>query len=223
MASKENYQKELEAIMQKHAAAGEVPKVLLHSCCGPCSSYCLLYLTQAFDLVDYYYNPNIDTEEEASKRARELERLIGIYREEGLALHEMTFVEGRYDPREFYQAVKGLEKEPEGGDRCAVCFRLRLTEAAKKAREVGADYFATTLTISPMKNADVLNAIGREIGEAYGIPYLATDFKKRGGYLASCNLSRKYDMYRQDYCGCIFSKLEREARKNLQTDLAEQE
>ena len=201
-----NEQKNLESIISQISSSDRVPRLLLHSCCAPCSSYVLEYLSDYFEITDYYYNPNITDRDEYKKRAGELARLIGAMP----LKHPVTFVEGAYDPGRFFEAVRGLEKEKEGGARCEVCFRLRLGEAAKLAASgaTGApfDFFTTTLTISPLKNAALLNEIGREMGEKYGVTWLPSDFKKKGGYQRSIELSRQYDLYRQNYCGCVFSK-----------------
>lgn len=201
-----NYQKEMERLTAAHAAKGETPTVLLHSCCAPCSTHCLLYLAEYFKIIDFYYNPNIYPPEENGKRARELERLLQPDQLGGRLRQPVRFVEGAYEPERFYAAVKGLEAIPEGGERCFACFRLRLTETAKLAHSLGADYFATTLTISPLKNAAKINEIGAELGARYGVRYLPSDFKKKDGYRHSCELSAEYGLYRQDYCGCVFSK-----------------
>lgn len=200
--NKENYQLTLDGIIRRHEAAGETPTLLLHSCCAPCSSYTLEYLACHFRITLLYYNPNISPESEYTRRIEEQRRLIA----ELPVRHKVSFMAGRYDPREFFDAVRGLEKEPEGGARCGVCFRLRLTEAAREAAAIGAEYFSTTLTISPLKNADRINAIGREVAEEAGVKFLPADLKKRGGYLRSIQLSREYGLYRQNYCGCVFSK-----------------
>lgn len=204
-----NYQKEMERLIAGHGAKGEVPTVLLHSCCAPCSTHCLLYLSEYFEIIDFYYNPNIFPPEENEKRARELERLIQKEQLGSRFRHPVHFAEGAYEPERFYAAVKGLEEIPEGGARCFACFRLRLAETAKLARTLGADYFATTLTISPLKNAVKINEIGEELAARYGVRYLPSDFKKKDGYRHSCELSAEYGLYRQDYCGCVFSKRER--------------
>ncbi len=207
---KVNYQKILEDTIKEHESKSEVPTLLLHSCCAPCSSYVLEYLTKYFSITDFYYNPNIYPEAEYDHRVKELGRFI----EEYPAQHPVTYEVGAYDSERFYDAVKGFENEPERGKRCEICFRLRLEESAKKARELGCDYFTTTLSISPMKDAALLNSLGAEIGEKYGVAYLYSDFKKKGGYLRSTQLSEEYGLYRQDYCGCVFSKREREAAKS---------
>lgn len=206
---KRNYQKELDRIIEKLQETEEIPTLLLHSCCAPCSSYCLEYLSKYFRITLFYYNPNISPKEEYKKRVAEQKRLI-----EALdTVHPITFLEGRYEPEAYFALVKGLEEEPEQGKRCTVCFRMRLSEAAKAAKETGADYFTTTLSISPLKNAELLNSLGEEIGKAEGVAYLPSDFKKKNGYKRSVELSEEYGLYRQDFCGCIFSKTEREKQK----------
>ena len=206
---KRNYQKELDRIIEKLQETGEVPTLLLHSCCAPCSSYCLEYLSKYFRITLFYYNPNISPKEEYEKRVAEQKRLI----EELNTIHPITFIEGKYEPEAYFELVKGLEAEPEQGKRCTVCFRMRLLEAAKAAKETGTDYFTTTLSISPLKNAELLNSLGEEIGKAEGVAYLPSDFKKKNGYKRSVELSKEYGLYRQDFCGCIFSKAERERKK----------
>ena len=201
-----NYDKAMQEIIKKEKESGHVPALLLHSCCGPCSSAVLERLTTDFELTVFYYNPNIYPEEEDHKRVEEQERLINAFP----AVYPIRFIAGEYIPADFYKTVNGLEKEPEGGSRCLECFRLRLREAAEKAQELHMDYFTTTLTVSPLKNAEVLNALGEEIARDYeGLSFLPSDFKKRNGYKRSCELSAEYDMYRQDYCGCVFSMRER--------------
>ena len=197
-----NYQQELESILGELAERNETPSLLLHSCCAPCSSYVLEYLSPHFSIIDYYYNPNIAPEAEERRRAEELERLIG---QMDLA-HPVTFRKGNYDPESFLEAASGWEDEPEGGERCTRCFRLRLREAAEKAREWRCTFFTTTLTISPHKDAERINRIGEEIAKEYGVRFLPCDFKKRDGYKRSIELSKEYDLYRQSYCGCVFSK-----------------
>lgn len=204
--NKMNYQKELDRVIAQHQRAGEVPKLLLHVCCAPCSSYCLEYLSEYFDITVYYYNPNISPESEYRFRLSEEERYISLRDFK----NPVSITDSVYDPREFLDAVRGLEREPEGGKRCEKCFRLRLEASAKKAKELGMDCLTTTLTISPLKNAALLNEIGFELGEKYGVMWLPSDFKKREGYKRSIVLSREYDLYRQNYCGCAFSKINRE-------------
>lgn len=210
-----NFQKELEKTIQAETAAGHVPRLLLHSCCAPCSSYVLEYLSEFFSITVLYYNPNISPREEYEERSAEQKRLIAEFP----AKHPITYLEGTYEPERFYAEVKGMEELPEGGDRCTVCFRMRLTEAAKAAKQGGFDYFTTTLSISPLKDAKRLNAIGRELSGQYGIPYLYSDFKKKNGYRRSVELSAQYGLYRQDYCGCVFSKLERDRRKEAEHEV----
>lgn len=197
-----NYQKELDKIITYLTQNGEVPSLLLHCCCAPCSSYTLEYLSQYFNITVYYYNPNIAPAEEYHKRVEELKRLIS----EMHPVHPIHYEAAPYDPSVFYSAVRGLEKEPEGGARCFVCYRLRLEESAKLARAKGFDYYTTTLTISPLKNAAKLNEIGEELSGIYGVKHLPSDFKKRGGYQRSIVLSKEHNLYRQNYCGCVFSK-----------------
>lgn len=206
--NKVNYQKELEKII---VSLKEPKKVFLHSCCAPCSSYCMEYLRRYFDVTVFYYNPNIMNAEEYGKRVEEQKRLINAYNQietadDGSLLKQIAFVEGCYDVDNYLANIKGLEGAPEGGSRCGRCFDLRLRETARVAKEMGMDYFTTTLTISPLKNAQLLNEIGNRIGEEMGIAFLPSDFKKNNGYLRSIELSKEYELYRQDYCGCEFSK-----------------
>lgn len=201
-----NYQKELEKLIEKQQREGAKPSLLLHSCCAPCSSYVLEYLAPYFNICDFYFNPNISPKKEYEDRKEELVRLI---HEMGLST-EVTFLEGTYQPEDFFAMAKGLEHLPEGGERCFQCYEMRLRESAKIAKEQGADYFATTLTISPLKNAQKLNEIGERLAEEYGIKYLPSDFKKKNGYKRSVELSAQYELYRQNYCGCVFSKMQAE-------------
>ena len=194
-----NYQIILDKEIQ--ALDGRRPSLLLHSCCGPCSTYVLEYLSQYFNITVFYYNPNIYPPEEFEKRTVEQKKLI----EKMFPDKSVGFVEGRYDDNRFYEAVKGLEDLPEGGERCFKCYRLRLEETAKKSKEDGFEYFTTTLSISPHKNAQKLNEIGEAVAQEYGLKYLLSDFKKKNGYKRSCELSAEYEIYRQDYCGCVFS------------------
>lgn len=207
MEQKINYQRKLDEIIKKLDPSAPPPKLLLHSCCAPCSSYVLEYLSQYFDITVFYYNPNIYPPEEYAHRVDELQRLI----REMPMTHPVRFVERGYDPQEFYDAVRGLESVPEGGERCFACYRLRLERTAQLAEELGADYFTTTLSISPYKNSAKLNEIAEELGSVYSLAALPSDFKKRNGYKRSIELSHEYGLYRQDYCGCVFSKREREA------------
>ena len=200
-----NYQKELDKVIQKLTEDGRTPRLLLHSCCAPCSSYVLEYLSEYFSITVFYYNPNIYPPEEFGKRVEEQERLI----RELPAKHSASFLEGPYEPERFYEMAKGLEQIPEGGERCFRCYRLRLLETAQMARAGGFDYFTTTLSISPLKNAQKLNEIGARLAEEYGVPFIFSDFKKRNGYKRSTELSAEYGLYRQDYCGCVYSLRER--------------
>ena len=210
--NKVNYQRELEKLLDQYSREGRVPTLFLHSCCAPCSSYVLEYLAQYFAITVFYYNPNIYPEEEYRKRVQEQQQLIGELNLQ-TGYNRILFVEGTYDPAEYFEAVRGLEQIPEGGERCFACFRLRLGSVAREAAVRGFDYVTTTLTISPLKDAQKLNEIGREAAEAYGVQWLPSDFKKRNGYQRSIGLSRQYGLYRQDYCGCVFSRKEREQMK----------
>ena len=201
-----NYQKELDKLLQ--SLQGRVSRLFLHSCCAPCSSYVLEYLCPYFDITVFYYNPNISASEEYKKRVEEQKRLIAAYNAEGKG-HPIKIVEGDYEPAKFYEAVKGYEQCGEGSERCFRCFDLRLRETAVRAKEQGFDYFGTTLTISPLKNAVKLNEIGQNLSEEYAIAWLPSDFKKKNGYKRSVELSAQYELYRQDFCGCSFSKAER--------------
>ena len=201
MANKRSYQRELDAFIEKTRISGEKPEILLHACCAPCSSYVLEYLSQYFNITVFYYNPNISPKEEYEFRLDELKRLI---KETGYT--NVFVTDAIYDPENYEETIKGLENEPEGGRRCEKCFRLRLEESAKNCAEKGIQYFTTTLTISPLKNADMLNSIGEEMAQKYGITWLPSDFKKKDGYKRSIELSREYGLYRQDYCGCRYSK-----------------
>lgn len=204
--NQKNYQKELDNIIQK--LQGKVPRLFLHSCCAPCSSYVLEYLCPFFDITVFYYNPNISASAEYKKRVEEQKRLIAAYNAEGKG-HPIKIVEGDYEPERFYEAVNGYEQCGEGSERCFRCFDLRLRETAIKAKEQGFDYFGTTLTISPLKNAAKLNEIGLELSWEFKMPWLPSDFKKKNGYKRSVELSVQYELYRQDFCGCSFSKAER--------------
>ena len=204
-----NYQKKLEEQLSAICSQKNGKSLLLHACCAPCGSYVLEYLSEFFDITLLYFNPNISPEEEYKKRLGEVERLI---REMPLK-SPVSLMAGRYEPKEFFDLAKGLENSPEGGERCFKCYRLRLEEAARIGAEKSFDFFGTTLSISPHKNAEKLNLIGEELGEKYGIKYLYGDFKKRNGYKRSIELSKIYGLYRQNYCGCVFSKREAENRK----------
>lgn len=203
--NRRNYQRELDQTIEKIVEVGQVPRLLLHSCCAPCSSYVLEYLSEYFSITVFYYNPNIFPAEEYEKRVREQEAFILRLP----AKHRISFLEGPYEQERFYETAKGFEQEPEGGERCFRCYRLRMLEAAQMARAGGFDYFTTTLSISPLKDAVRLNEIGEKLSREYGVAYLNSDFKKRDGYKRSIELSREYGLYRQDYCGCVYSLWER--------------
>ena len=207
--NKINYQKELDKVIEVLQRQGRVPRLLLHSCCAPCSSYVLEYLSRYFEITVFYYNPNIYPPEEFGKRVEEQKRLIAQLP----AAHPISFLDGPYEPERFYEMARGLEQVPEGGERCFKCYRLRLTETAEMARAGKYDYFTTTLSISPLKNAEKLNEIGGQLAKDYGVDYLYSDFKKRNGYKRSTELSREYGLYRQDYCGCVFSMRERRTQQ----------
>ena len=193
-----NYQKELDKLII--SLEGRRPKLLLHVCCAPCSSYCTEYLAEYFDISLFYYNPNMDTLAEYEKRAAELKRLV---RAAGFSVNVLIM---EYEPGKFRRMALGLENVREGGERCFKCYELRMREAAEYAASHGFDYFTTTLSISPLKNAAKINEIGEKLAAEYGVPHLPSDFKKRGGYQRSIELSHQYDLYRQNYCGCIYSK-----------------
>ena len=185
----------------KGFAEGEKPSLLLHSCCAPCSTAVVERLMENFCVTVFYFNPNITESEEYNLRLNEQKRYLKETYGDAVKI-----IEGRYSAREFFAAATGLEKEPEGGKRCEACFELRLNETAKIAKEGGYRYFCTTLTVSPHKNAELINEIGTHAGERYGVEFLPSDFKKRGGFKRSCELSEKSGLYRQNYCGCIYSK-----------------
>ena len=218
--NKVNYQLELEKVIKK--LPNNRQRLFLHSCCAPCSSYCLEYLRQFFAVTVFYYNPNISMPAEYRHRVEEQKRLIrelnaqledeNFLEKCGRPVNLIDFVEGKYDPERFFALAKGLEDCPEGGERCFLCYELRLREAAELAAAGGYDFFTTTLTISPLKNAQKLNEIGQRLAAEYGVACLPSDFKKKGGYQRSIELSREHELYRQDYCGCAFSKAERDRR-----------
>ena len=199
---KKNYSIILENTIKKIQLENRRPKLLLHACCAPCSSYVLEYLAVYFDITVFFYNPNISPQSEYTFREQELMRLIN----EMPLPSNIKMMSAEYDPMDFYNMAKGLEELPEGGERCKNCYRLRLSKTAQIAKENGFDYFSTTLSISPYKNAEWLNTIGAEEGKRFGIEYLFSDFKKKNGYKRSCELSEQYGLYRQNYCGCEFSK-----------------
>lgn len=244
-----NYQRELDQIIEKIGAEEKgAPTLFLHSCCAPCSSYVLEYLRKYFRITVFYYNPNITEDAEYRKRVAEQKRLIAAYNEKltktvkidwdedmgnGLRSahaadgradcesepHKIEIVEGDYEPKRFFEMAEGMERCPEGGERCFACYELRLRETAVWAKEGKFDYFTTTLSISPLKNAAKLNEIGERLAMEYGTVWLPSDFKKREGYKRSVELSGEYGLYRQDYCGCVYSRAERERQKrNIRTD-----
>ena len=204
-----NYQKELAKLIVRLEREHKVPKLLLHSCCAPCSSYVLEYLSDYFEITVFYYNPNIFPENEYTKRILEQQMLIHDMQTK----YPISFIAGNYDRAEFFEIAAGLEHLKEGGERCFKCYELRLEEAARIAKEGGFDYFTTTLSISPLKNADKLNEIGNKVGHRYDVVYLQSDFKKKNGYKRSIELSKEYGLYRQDYCGCEYSLRDRERDK----------
>ena len=209
-----NYAKELEYLIEKNQEQGRAPTLLLHACCAPCSSAVLEYLSRFFAITLLYSNPNIAPYEEYEKREAELRRLV----REMDVVHPVQLLPCSYDGQAYCQAVEGLEGEPEGGKRCTACFRLRLEYTARQAAKLHFDYFTTTLSISPLKNARLLNQLGEELGEKYGVAHLPSDFKKKDGYKRSVELSKVYGLYRQDYCGCVFSKAQRQREKEERKD-----
>lgn len=204
--NKINYQKELDKLIDELQLKNKVPKLLLHSCCAPCSSYVLEYLSKFFKITVFYYNPNIYPLEEYKKRLEEEKYLIRSMKFK----NEVNIIEGIYNSDKFFEMAKGLENLKEGGERCFKCYEMRLKETLKIAQDKGFDYFTTTLTISPFKNAQKLNEIGKKLSEGSSVKYLFSDFKKKEGYKRSIELSKEYNLYRQDYCGCVFSKKQRE-------------
>lgn len=199
----QNPSREMDALLARLQAENERPRLLLHSCCAPCSSYVLEYLCPAFAVTVFFYNPNIYPQQEYTHRLDEQRRLIAAMQAQ---YPDLSLLEGTYAPEHFFAAAKGYEDQPEGGARCEQCFKLRLEETARLAVENQFDYFATTLTVSPHKNAPLINTIGTTIGQQMQINYLPSDFKKKGGYQRSIALSKAYGLYRQNYCGCVFAK-----------------
>lgn len=200
-----NYQLILDDILENIKKSNKTPKLLLHACCAPCSSYVLEYLSNYFEITILYYNPNIYPKEEYTRRLEELKRFLKIYKTK----NKVTFVEEKYDEKEYYDSIKGLENLGEKSKRCYNCYELRLNRAAIYAKNNNFDYFTTTLSISPYKVSKWINEIGGNLEKKYGIKYLYSDFKKRNGYKRSQELSKEYNLYRQDYCGCIYSKQEK--------------
>jgi epoxyqueuosine reductase len=214
LVNKINYQIELEKLICELTKNKLTPSLLMHSCCAPCSSYCLEYLSRYFNITVLYYNPNIFPKEEYEYRITEQEKLINSMK----FVNPVKFISTDYTPEDFYINVKGLENEPEGGKRCEKCFEIRLKYAANLAKKLNFDYFVTTLSISPMKDSTKLNTIGLQIEKEVGVKYLISDFKKKNGYKRSVELSKEYELYRQNYCGCVYSKRENEenqARKSI--------
>lgn len=201
MENKRNFQRELDSVLKNISSAESKPVLLLHSCCGPCSSYVLEYLTQYFNIKLYFYNPNIHPEDEYKKRLDAQYKVIKSMQLE----NTVEIIEGAYNTEMFFSKVHGLESEPEGGERCRQCIKMRMEAAASEAKKLNADYFATTLTVSPHKNAIYINQMGEELEQSQQITYLLSDFKKKNGYKRSIELCRIHNIYRQDYCGCVFS------------------
>ena len=206
---KKNYDKLMQEIIEKNQELEMVPTLLLHTCCAPCSSAVIERLSKYFHITVFYYNPNIEPLEEYVKRKEEQKRFLS----EVTTPYPINFLDCDYEHEEFIKLSKGLEKEKEGGPRCLKCYHLRLLKTAQKAHELHFDYFGTSLTVSPYKNAQALNQIGEELQKEFNIKYLYSDFKKRNGYKRSIELSKEYHLYRQDYCGCFFSQIQREQEK----------
>lgn len=204
--NKQNYHLQMLDTIKEYCSEEQIPRLLLHSCCAPCSSYCLELLSKYFEITVFYYNPNIYPPEEYTMRVEEQARFIKQFP----AKHPIHFVEGAYDTAKFYEMSKGMEHLKEGQERCFACYEMRLKETAEYAKEKGFDFFTTTLSISPLKNADKLNEIGEKLEEEYGVKYLYSDFKKQNGYKRSTEISNEYQMYRQYYCGCVYSKKQRD-------------
>lgn len=196
-----NGQKRMEAILADIEKSGKTRSLLLHSCCAPCSSSVMERLTGFFDITVFYYNPNISPKQEYEKRKTEQKRLLSVFP----AAHKLGFLDADYDDEAFENMARGMENEPEGGRRCLLCYELRLRRTAEAAKKNGFEYFGTTLSVSPYKNAAALNRIGERLSDDYGVSFLTADFKKKNGYLRSIELSRQYGLYRQNFCGCRFS------------------
>ncbi len=204
-----NYNKIMEQIIANNCDKGYIPNLLLHSCCAPCSSHVIDTLSPFFNITVLYYNPNIEPYEEYEKRKEEEKRFLKSYK----AKNKLDILDVSYDNDLYHETIKGLEKIKEGGERCFKCYYLRMAKTAEMAKDNNFDYFATTLTVSPLKNSNKINEIGQLLSEKYDIPYLYSDFKKKEGYKHSIEMSKEYGLYRQDYCGCIYSKLERMEKK----------
>ena len=210
-----NFQQKLDKKLVEITGLHKTPNLLLHVCCAPCSSYVLEYLSNYFQITLFFYNPNIAPKEEFDKRVIEIERFVSEFP----VKHPVKIEIGDYHPEEFFAMAKGMEEEPEGGKRCYYCYEQRLRRTAEKCKQDGYDYFTTTLSISPYKHAEWLNEIGEYQAKLHGVSYLVSDFKKKDGYRRSIELSKQYQLYRQDYCGCVFSKAERDRRKrNVQPE-----
>ena len=205
---KENYQRKMEEIIRNNESENKIHSLILQACCAPCSSAVLERISEYFKITILYYNPNISEETEYQKRLNEVITFVSKLKTK----NKIEVLPGRYEPKEFFNTVRGYEHLGEGSERCFRCYRLRLEETAKLAKEKYFDYFGTTLSISPYKNSQVLNEIGRELESKYNISYLYADFKKNNGYKRSIELSKEYGLYRQDYCGCVYSKAERDLR-----------
>lgn len=201
-----NYQKKLDEILEDITKKNITPKLLLHACCAPCSSYVIEYLSKYFSITIYYYNPNIYPENEYQRRINELKKFINNYK----TINKVTFIEEEYNQKDYYNSIKGLEKLGERSERCYNCYKLRMEKACEFAKNNNYDYFTTTLSISPYKDSNWINEIGEYLENKYNIKYLYSDFKKKNGYKKSLELSKEYGLYRQDYCGCVYSKEERE-------------
>ena len=201
-----NYQKKMEDIIEENKKNNLVPTILLHSCCAPCSSHVIDVLSKHFNITILYYNPNIEPYEEYLKRKEEEIRFIKEYNN----TNRLDIIDCDYDNEKYHELVKGLEDCKEGGNRCFKCYRMRLEYTAIKAKELNYDYFGTTLTVSPYKNSQKLNEIGEELEKIYNIKYLYSDFKKNNGYKHSIEMSKEYNLYRQNYCGCIYSQRKNE-------------
>ena len=202
----QNYHLKMLELIRDNCSEEKVPKLLLHSCCAPCSSYCLEFLSEYFEITVFYYNPNIYPPEEYHMRAAEQERFVNLLPQK----HKISYMEGAYDTEKFYDMARGMENLKEGQERCFACYEMRLREAYEYAKANGFDFVTTTLSISPLKNSGKLNEIGSKLEEEYNLPYLYSDFKKQNGYKRSTEISNEYDMYRQYYCGCVFSKKQRD-------------